>query len=113
MQYGVCGNHEAVAIAKQAGFAYMEYSVCNLLKPMEEQAVFLSAFSQVKTGGLPVEACNGFVPGELKITGPDVSLTALEIYMTTVCQRAREAGVKMIAFGSGAAQKAAKSLRRK
>lgn len=104
MQYGVCGNHETAGVAKQAGFDYMEYSVGNLLKPMEEQAVFLSAFSQAKTGGLPVEACNGFIPGELKITGPDVNLAALETYVTTACERARETGIGVIVFGSGGAR---------
>lgn len=105
MQYGICGNHEMGSLAKQAGFDYMEYGVGNLLKPMEEQAVFLSAFSQAKTGGLPVEACNGFIPGELKITGPDVNFAALEIYVTVACERAREAGVRVIVFGSGGARR--------
>lgn len=104
MQYGVCGNNEMACTAKQAGFDYMEYGVGNFLKPDENQSVFTETLIQAGKTGLPVEACNGFISPELKITGPDVNLSALENYVTTACRRAREAGVRVIAFGSGGAR---------
>ena len=53
---------------------------------------------------LPFEAVHCFVPGELKITGPDVNQAALTKYVTTAFERAEKCGVKTIVFGSGGAR---------
>lgn len=42
MQYGICGTHEIAGVARQAGFAYAEYSVDRLLKPKEDPTASLS-----------------------------------------------------------------------
>jgi sugar phosphate isomerase/epimerase len=83
----------------------MEWGVSKLLVPNESEDVFLAALEKVKAAKLPFEACTGFIPGDLKITGPEVDSAALEAYVTTAMTRARHAGVDTIVFGSGGARR--------
>lgn len=104
MQYGVCGGPEIVSLLARAGFDYVEMGVGSLLKPREDHASFASSLQTVKALELPCPALNLFVPGDLKITGPDADLSALKQYVTTTFERAREADVDVIVFGSGGAR---------
>lgn len=104
MQFGVCGSPEVAKIAHQAGFDYFEWSVGGLLKPQEDERSFLEAFEQVRQAALSCPVVNVFIPGYLKITGPDVDQQALSSYINTACRRAETAGVNVIVFGSGAAR---------
>jgi sugar phosphate isomerase/epimerase len=105
MKFGVCGGPELAQIAKDAGYDFFEWSVGGLLNPREEENVFEAALAQAQAVGLPCPACNVFVPGDLKITGPDVHLPALEKFVATALHRAEKAGVERIVFGSGAARR--------
>ena len=105
MQYGVCGGPELARIAKDAGYDYFEWSVGGLLHPRENDSVFFDALSQITEAGLPCPALNVFIPGDLKITGPDVDMDALNDYVTTALRRAQKAGVDVIVFGSGGARR--------
>lgn len=105
MRFGVCGNFKMTAAAAQASYDYAEWSVGNTLKPLESEEVFLASLKEMRDAALPYEVCNGFVPGELKITGPNVDSSALEKYVTTTMQRAEQAGVEVIVFGSGGARR--------
>jgi sugar phosphate isomerase/epimerase len=104
MQLGVCGNPEIAGPAEQAGFDYFEWSVGGLLKPLEDEDAFLAALEQVQQSPLTCPVVNVFVPGHLKITGPEVDEKALQNYVKTTCRRSETAGVKVIVFGSGAAR---------
>ena len=104
MQYGVCSGPEIVPLLAHTGFDYIEMGVGSLLKPREDHASFASSLQAVRALGLPCPAANLFVPGDLKITGPDVDPSALKQYVTTTFERAHEAGVEVIVFGSGGAR---------
>jgi sugar phosphate isomerase/epimerase len=104
MQFGVCGGPEIAAPAAKAGFDYFEWSVGGFLKPLEDDSAFQMALAQVKSAPLPCEAVNVFVPAKLKITGPEVDFPGLQAYSSIAFQRAEEAGVKVIVFGSGGAR---------
>ncbi len=104
MRFGVCGDPEIAAPAAKAGFDYFEWSVGEFLKPLEDETAFQIALAQVKSAPLPCEAVNVFVPAKLKITGPAVDFPALQTYVSIALQRAEEAGVKVIVFGSGGAR---------
>jgi len=82
MQYGVCGGAERAAQAARAGYEYVESSARGLLKPREEHEAFAAALRELRSAGLPCPALNLFVPGDLKITGPEADLQALEAYVT-------------------------------
>ena len=105
MKYGVCGGPEMAQIAKDCGYDYFEWSVGDLLHPREDESVFEKALERAKSAGLPCEAANVFIPGDLKITGPAVDTPALQAYVTTALERAEKAGLDVIVFGSGGARR--------
>jgi len=104
MQYGVCGGPEIASLLAHTGFAYIEMGVGSVLKPRENHTSFISSLQALRSLELPCPAANLFVPGDLKITGPDVDPSALKQYIATTFERAREAGMDVIVFGSGGAR---------
>lgn len=105
MKFGVCGGPDIARIAREAGYDYFEWSVGALLHPREDESLFEAALADARAVGLPCPAVNVFVPADLKITGPDVDLPALEKYAATTFSRAERAGVEVIVFGSGGARR--------
>ncbi len=104
MRFGVCGSPEMGQNAADANFDYFEWSVPGLLKPLEDESEFRQSLALVKETGIPCPVLNLMVPAQLKLTGPEVDIAALRDYINTMCQRAEEAGVKVIVFGSGGAR---------
>jgi len=105
MRLGVCGGPDRAELIARAGFEYIEWSVGGLLCPREGRERFEDALRQVRAAAIPCEALNSFVPGDLKITGSDVDTVALEAYVRIAMERAEEAGVTVIVFGSGGARR--------
>lgn len=105
MEIGICAGVEAAHLAAEAGADYFEWSVGAYLKPLNDTQSFTSVLSRVKNSPIPCPAVNVFIPGDLKITGPEVNFLALENYASVAFSRAREAGVKVIVFGSGGARR--------
>jgi sugar phosphate isomerase/epimerase len=105
MKYGVCGDPKMAFIAKEAGYDYFEWSIGDYLHPRESEAVFEAALKQVRATGLPCPAANVFIPGDLKITGPEVNLDKLAAFASTALCRAETAEVETIVFGSGGARR--------
>ncbi len=104
MKFGVCCGPDMAETVAVAGFDYFEWSVPAFLKPLEDESAFQTALELVKAAPLPCPVLNCFVPAQLKITGPDADMAALERYVTTAFKRARTAGVDTIVFGSGGAR---------
>ena len=105
MEYGVCGSGERAAVAAASGLTFLERSVGQFLKPLESRAAFEESLAELEQSALPSPVVNGFLPGDLKITGDSVDLPAVKDFVTTAVQRAQEAGVEMIVFGSGGARR--------
>jgi sugar phosphate isomerase/epimerase len=105
MQYGICGGPEIGGVAAEAGYDYFEWSVPGFLKPRESKEAFHESLEAVRNAPLPCPVLNCFIPDDLKITGPNADLEALEQYATMALQRAEEAGVEVIVFGSGGARR--------
>lgn len=105
MQFGVCGDVALAEVAAKASYDFAEWSVGALLKPREPESAFLEMRHLAATAKLPYPVVNCFVPGDLKITGPDVDFSGLQKYVQTTLRRAEEAGVRLIVFGSGGARK--------
>lgn len=104
MKFGVCGDTGLGAIAAQASYDYGEWSVAAVLKPREPEDAFRASCAALRSAELPYPVLNGFVPGDLKITGPEVDRSALEEFVATSMARAEAAGVEIIVFGSGKAR---------
>ena len=104
MRYGVCGGADVVTAAAEAGYDYFEMTVGDLLRPLADEAEFEEGLPAARAAPLPCEAVNCFVPGHLKITGPEANPAVLEEYVTIACRRAQTAGVHVIVFGSSGAR---------
>ncbi len=97
---GVCtsiDNHEKVAAA---GFDYIEEGVRRFLIPTKSDEEFEKRLAILKRSDIPILACNGFLPGYLKSTGPETQHDAILTFAETAFKRAQIAGVKTIVFGS-------------
>jgi sugar phosphate isomerase/epimerase len=105
MQFGVCGDVRTAAVAARASYDFAEWSVPALLKPRESEDAFVAGLGELRSAGLPYPVANCFVPGDLKITGPEVDTPALRAYVTETMERAERAGVEVIVFGSGGARR--------
>lgn len=92
------------AVAAQADYDYMEWTVAELLRPRESEAAFLASCDALLASPLSYQVANGFIPGELKITGPAVDVSALEAYVKVTMKRAERMGIGIIVFGSGGAR---------
>ena len=95
---------DLVPMVAEAGFDFVEIGVGSFLKPREDEAAFQEMLKTVRAVAVPCEVSNGFLPGDLKLTGPDADPAAQREYVTVACRRAGEAGVRIIVFGSGAAR---------
>ena len=104
MKFGVCigEDHKKIAIAKKLGFDYVESSF-GLLTETDETRY--NAFMQaLKENDIPCISVNCFLPGSLKVTGPDVDMEALKNYVERGMQRGAFLGVKKVVFGSAGAR---------
>jgi sugar phosphate isomerase/epimerase len=97
---GIANN----AILAAAGYSFVEENVKNFLAPLEADSVFEQKLALVKESKLPVEACNSFLPGNLKVVGPAPLHDDIVKFAETAFRRAKMAGVKTIVFGSGGAR---------
>jgi sugar phosphate isomerase/epimerase len=94
-------NNEILA---SAGYSYVEESVRGFLVPAETDMVFEQKLALLKKSRLPVEACNSFLPGNLKCVGPSPLHEEILKFSESAFKRAQAAGVKTIVFGSGGAR---------
>src|SRR5262245_24277091 len=99
MKFGICTSVDNAATVKAAGGDFVEEGVQHLLAAQVPDDQWLGA-AHVQKSVLPVPAANTLVPGNLKITGPEVQREALRKYMTTIFRRAAATGTKMLVFGS-------------
>ena len=91
-------------ILADKGYSFVEENVGGFLVPAESDAVFEQKLALLKESRLPVEACNSFLPGNLKCVGPSPAHEEILKFGETVFRRARMAGIKTIVFGSGGAR---------
>lgn len=91
-------------ILAQAGYSFVEENVRNFLTPLDAESLFEEKLALIRQSKLPIEACNVFLPGNLKCTGPATLHEDILAYSETAFRRAKMAGVKTIVFGSGGAR---------
>jgi sugar phosphate isomerase/epimerase len=101
-EIGVVENIENDSILNAFGFKYLVESTSKILSPRNvSDQQFKSNLEQIKKSRVPLFACNIFIPGDLKVVGPNVNEEALLSYVESVFQRAKAADLKMIIWGSG------------
>ncbi len=102
MKLGVCFSArqtEKIAIAKKAGFDYVEVSISELSDMSREEIdIFKNALA---ADSIPCEAANCFMKGDNKVVGKTVNYSLISEYLKKVLPIASDIGIKTIVFGSG------------
>jgi D-psicose/D-tagatose/L-ribulose 3-epimerase len=89
--------------AKAVGFDYAELGVRNFAGLSDPDFAKLLA---TKEGvGLPTPVGNVFLPGDLKVVGPEIDERRQMDYVRVAFARARKLGLGIIVFGSGGSRK--------
>ena len=101
---GIATSIANSGILASAGYSFVEESVREFLIPAEADSIFEQKLSLLRESKLPVEACNSFLPGNLKCVGPTPAHEEILKLGETAFKRAQVAGVKIIVFGSGGAR---------
>ncbi len=88
---GVCTSVNNHAIVAAAGFDYIEEGVGRFLVPEKPEEDFHLNLAVLKESSIPVLACNGFLPGSLKTTGPNPQHEEILAFAEIAFRRAQEA----------------------
>jgi sugar phosphate isomerase/epimerase len=98
---GVCTSLANAPLLKSAGCDYLEESVGGFLSPSELEEGFALRLEASKAAKIPIQACNGFLPGALKAVGPAAKPEEILVYAGAAFRRAAAAGISTIVWGSG------------
>lgn len=104
MKIGCCVPRERIAAAREAGFAYVELTVVDNLRPLEDDAAWQPMGRELAGAALPIEAANVFFPGDWRLIGPAADMPATRRYVDAAVRRAATLGVAVMVFGSGRAR---------
>ncbi|MDD4872700.1 MAG: sugar phosphate isomerase/epimerase [Kiritimatiellae bacterium] len=107
---GVCGGKGNLQKAKNAGFDYIEMAASGIAKMSD--ADYEGLLKAVEEAKIPVRTANGFLPGDIKITGPAADPKKQDEYVRKCFSRLQKLGVKVLVFGSGGARAIPKDVSR-
>jgi sugar phosphate isomerase/epimerase len=102
-QIGVCVDPDRFEAAQAAGFDYVETNASRVAALSDEEFEKLAA--QVARMKIPLAASMSFIPGAIKLTGPETDPAKQMSYVTGVLSRLKQLGVKIVVFGSGGARR--------
>jgi sugar phosphate isomerase/epimerase len=108
MRFGVCGGQERFSAIVAGGADYLEPSVASYAAPEGPEDVWAHNLAVLRDCGLTAEAWNCFLPGDLKIAGPDADWQRFTRYVQRAIPRVAAAGGRVIVFGSGGSRSAPK-----
>jgi D-psicose/D-tagatose/L-ribulose 3-epimerase len=103
VQVGWCTPLKTLEAAKAAGFDYAELGTTEIAGLSD--AEFELAVQQIAKVGLPTPVTNLFLPGTLKVTGPDVNPEQQMAYVKKAFARLSRINVQVVVFGSGGARR--------
>ncbi|MGE7777078.1 sugar phosphate isomerase/epimerase family protein [Chitinophaga sp. NPDC101104] len=102
---GVATSMENDSLLAAAGFAHIEEGARKLFAPSVPDTAYHRFLGRIRAMKLDLVTCNLFLPGTIRLTGREANEKEILGYVDTLMQRAREAGVKIIVFGSAGARK--------
>jgi len=100
---GVCVDASRFDAAQAAGFDYVEVGASRVAGLPEEE--FAKLVAQVRQLRIPVAAANTFIPGTIKVVGPEIDKARQEAYVEGCLSRLQKLGVKIVVFGSGGSRR--------
>lgn len=102
---GACTTPDKASAVQAAGGQHIEPSVTGFLIPDKPDAAWAKNLAAAKASPIPVVACNGFLPGTLRSTGPETQHDAILKWADTAFARAKQVGIDRIVFGSSGSRK--------
>ncbi len=103
VQIGYCTGLKNVALAKAAGFDYVELPTTEIAGLSD--ADFERVAHDLSATALPTPVANLFLPAALKVTGPTIDPNQQIEYVTKAFDRLTRLGVHLVVFGSGGARR--------
>ena len=100
---GICVDPDRFEAAQAAGFDYVETNASRVAALNDEDFETLAA--QVAQLRIPVAASMSFIPGAIKLTGPEIDPAKQMAYVTAALGRLKRLGIKIVVFGSGGARR--------
>ena len=98
MKFGLCRMENE----KKFSADYAELNATAIYQMTDEQ--FSNLKKRVRSGELYPYAVNGLVPGNIRLTGPDVNYDTVKEYADKCFGRLSELDIKTLVFGSSAAK---------
>jgi len=103
MRFGCCVGLDKAEIIQEAGYDYVELPVSTVKAELPDSE-FEPILEQVRGLSIVPEAWNCLLPGDMKVTGPEVDKYRVERYLRTAFERIEELGGQIVVFGSGGAR---------
>jgi sugar phosphate isomerase/epimerase len=105
-EIGIVQSMENDSLVHAMGYHYLVESISKCFSPKTVSDVQFSHNLQIiKNLKTKLYALNIFIPGDLKLVGPDINEQAILTYVETVFQRCQKANVKLIIWGSSGARR--------
>ena len=79
IRLGVCTKPENAELVGKLGFDFIEMSLAWLEDLSDEE--YARQRDILKAAPIGAEACNGMLPGRVKVTGPDVDESVIRAYL--------------------------------
>jgi len=99
-------DHSRDSLVYASGYRHIVENVVKYFSPLTvDEAAFaanLKSFSALKA---KIYCLNIFMPGDMKLVGPEVNEEAIVKYATGVFARCQRAGIDLIVWGSGGARR--------
>jgi len=105
MRFGCCVDLDGIAAVEAAGYDYVELPVVALLGENPD-VEFAPVADTIAAHSLQPEAWNILLPGDMKVTGPDVDIYRVTRYLYTSFERLSSLDGQVVVFGSGGARRA-------
>lgn len=103
MRFGCCARIEDVAAVEAAGYDYVELPVV-AVQAEKPESEFVPVAAALALRSIRPEAWNVLLPGDLRVTGPDVDFYRVRRYLHTAFERVQRLGGQVVVFGSGKAR---------
>ena len=103
VKVGYCTGLKNLEAAKAAGFDYVELSATEIAGLSD--ADFDAAAARLEALGVQTPAANLFVPGSIKLTGPQTDQEQQMAHVRKVLSRLSKLGTEVLVFGSGGARR--------
>lgn len=103
MKIGLCTSEkDVILLARKVGFDFVEINAAGAVMNDEKYAMLLELLRELPDGFM--YSCNGLVPGDVRLTGPEADAKKIRKYAEKSFARLASLGIKLLVFGSSAAK---------